>query len=508
MNVREKCKEIVAEFEKISGLSDVSWSIVEKQFSTVLAIHISSPSERFFQFLEQATKNVGVTDFFLTPTLKSYGGDVNLIDAPEGRFLLKSLTETFNVNRHTFGGEFFTRYTKSVSGAESQIVANANHVVLGRRGAGKSMLLLYSWHSRNTNSAPSVWIDMQVYSGRGDMDAVKDILSELVTQSAIAAGTDATSIVSIIEGAAATPEGVRKALPPVRRFLSYFANRKKELFLFLDDFHVVDMSLQPLLLDMLYAVCRGNQVFLKISAIETLTKTFDSGTNTGLEIPQDAQYIKLDYNLTMADKAAAHIEAILNTHAEHAGIKSIRRLCVSADVVPRLTWVAAGVPRDALNLFSQAMLKASLDAKKRVSVTNINVAASETLSIKLREIETDASEKAELLKDILEDVKSFCITEKRKNSFLIEIGVNAEVFQLLMNLVHLRLLHVITEGITVGEAGRKFMGLILDYGFYTGIRAAQSVDLFNKQSGPVAYKELRALPILPLGQLHGVNGGA
>src|ERR1039458_666930 len=57
-------------------------------------------------------------------------------------------------------------------------------------------------------------------------------------------------------------------------------------------------------------------------------------------------------------------------------------------------------------------------------------------------------------------------------------------------------LHVISEGIAVGEAGRKYVALILDYGFYTGIRAAQSVDLFNKQTERVAYKDLRKLPVL------------
>lgn len=60
----------------------------------------------------------------------------------------------------------------------------------------------------------------------------------------------------------------------------------------------------------------------------------------------------------------------------------------------------------------------------------------------------------------------------------------------------MRLLHVISEGITVGDAGRKYLALILDYGFYTGVRAAQSVDLFNKQTGKVAYKDLRKLPVL------------
>jgi hypothetical protein len=58
------------------------------------------------------------------------------------------------------------------------------------------------------------------------------------------------------------------------------------------------------------------------------------------------------------------------------------------------------------------------------------------------------------------------------------------------------LLHVISEGITVGEAGRKYLGLILDYGFYTGIRAAQIVDLFNKQTARVVYRDLRKLPII------------
>jgi hypothetical protein len=47
----------------------------------------------------------------------------------------------------------------------------------------------------------------------------------------------------------------------------------------------------------------------------------------------------------------------------------------------------------------------------------------------------------------------------------------------------------------VGEAGRKYLALILDYGFYIGVRAAKSVDLFNKQTKRVAYKDLRRLPV-------------
>jgi hypothetical protein len=79
---------------------------------------------------------------------------------------------------------------------------------------------------------------------------------------------------------------------------------------------------------------------------------------------------------------------------------------------------------------------------------------------------------------------------------LVEIRRDSPLYNSILKLVDLRLIHVISEGITVGDTGRKFLGLILDYGFYTGIRAAQSVDLFNKQTKRVAYKDLRKLPIL------------
>ena len=82
-------------------------------------------------------------------------------------------------------------------------------------------------------------------------------------------------------------------------------------------------KLQPSLLDMLYGLSRGNQIFLKISAIETLTRTYDPQLRQGLEIPQDAQNLKLDYNLTMPDKTAEQIGAILDAHAKYAGMPSI-----------------------------------------------------------------------------------------------------------------------------------------------------------------------------------------
>jgi hypothetical protein len=286
-------------------------------------------------------------------------------------------------------------------------------------------------------------------------------------------------------------------LPEMRQAFSPLQTGANTLFIFLDDFHVLDIEMQAKLLGFIYSVTRGTNVFLKLSAIETLTKSWDAVSHTGLQVPHDAQTIKLDYNLTMPDKATMHIEGILDAHAIYCGLPSVRFLCTSSDVLSRLIWVSAGVPRDALNMFAQAMTKGSIANRSRVSVTDVNLAASEMVSQKMRDLEMDlpVRPQEQTLSAMLELVKEFCIKQKRKNAFLIEIENDNPAYQSILKLVDLRLVHVISEGITVGEAGRKFLALILDYGFYTGIRAAQSVDLFNRQTERVTYKELRKLPI-------------
>lgn len=497
MTDQETYLELLKEFKFLSKFDDLEHEIVKKGSQFILIIYVSNPTERLYEMLEKARKLVTV-EGGESPlaTLKRRKAE-NLLDAPEGRLLLKVLSEIQNVNRYSFEEDFWSRYTRSVSGAETQVTATANHIVLGRRGAGKSMLLLYAWHTRRDIEKSSVWIDMQIYSNRDDREVVGDVLSEILEQlmGDVDNAADAVSLIRDLREPGVSETEIRKILPRIKRLIGSVARKRGDLFIFLDDFHVIGLQLQPFLLDVIYAVSRGNKVFIKLSAIESLIRTYDSSGNLGLEVPQDAQFIRLDYNLTTPEKTAAHIQSILDGHAQFSGLKSIRQLCTSTRVIPRLTWVAAGVPRDAISLFAQAMTKASTDQKKKVSVTNINIAASETLTTKLRDLDRDSSYNAIDLKLLVEQIREFCVTDKRKNAFLVEIGAKNPVYDEVLNLVHLRLLHIINEGITVGVAGRKYLALILDYGFYTGIRAAQSVDLFNRQSNQVTYKEIRSLPI-------------
>ena len=494
-------ESIVENFERRSGLRGLDHVILARP-NPVAVIHVANPTERLYALLEEVTQETKSTDSDEAPivTLKRQVAP-NLLEAPEGKLLLRTLSESLNINRHSFQDDFFSRYTKSVLSAEEQITAAANHVVFGRRGAGKSSLLLYALHTRSQEGRPSAWVDMQVYARRADQAVVVEVLREIIEQSA----TDlpAATLNGILQELAAlrtVPDvdeaKIRNLLPDIRRLFSGIAAQHSDLAIFIDDLHVIAPELQPKLLASLYAVSRGNNVFLKLSAIETFTKLWDSEAREGLEIPHDVQEVKLDYNLTTPDKATAHIESILDAHAWYCALPSVRRLCTSADVIPRLVWVAAGVPRDALNLFAQAMTKATLDGRKLVSVSNVNVAASEAVTSKLRDLATDASAEAAELQERLDAVVDFCVKEQRKNAFLLQIKGDEKTSRLMNKLVDLRLLHVISEGISVGEAGSRYLALILDYGFYIGIRAARSVDLFNKQTKRVPYKDLRVLPRL------------
>ena len=141
---------------------------------------------------------------------------------------------------------------------------------------------------REQSSQPFVWVDMQVYARRDDHGVVSDVIRDILDQTAelLKDQDEFRRLLLLMKDPDIEVDGIRRHLPAIRRLLSHIAASGQELFVFLDDFHVLAKSLQPELLDVLYAVCRGNRVFLKLSAIETLARTFDPRTRHGLEVPR------------------------------------------------------------------------------------------------------------------------------------------------------------------------------------------------------------------------------
>ena len=179
---------------------------------------------------------------------------------------------------------------------------------------------------------------MQVYGHRSEPSVIADVLYEILRQAEDCLIPDSSfprllSRLEELKGECEEAE-IRSLLPDIRRLLGRLQPR--DLTIFLDDFHVVGTRLQPILLDIIYAVTRGNRVFLKLSAIETLIKNWDARAHHGLQIPHDAQTVKLDYNLTIPEKATEHIKSILDAHASYSALPSIRALCTSPKFQARI----------------------------------------------------------------------------------------------------------------------------------------------------------------------------
>jgi hypothetical protein len=501
--IQAEARDLVDAMSQRLSLVQPNFHIKERADGPYLVIEVAKPNERLFRILRESQRSLPEDHPFCTRAtiLTRSAAPTNRLLLPETQLLRATLSESLTVDQHTFSEDFFARYTRSVFGYEDQIVSDGNHIVYGRRGSGKSSLLAYAMHVRAKQRRPYAWIGMQAYAERDDIQVSVDVIRSVLEQLSpfAAEGSLLPDICRALTSLEALPDSevqraLPKMLPKVGRELTKIGNERGDTTIFIDDLHVVAGAMQPKLLGHLYACSRGNRCHLKISGIEQFSHPWDATVNVGLQPPHDAQVLKLDYNLTMPDKSKVHITSILDAHAAFCGLPDVGYVTGNG-VLSRLVWVAAAVPRDALNLFAQAIAKGGSQGQKLVSITSVNAAASEMAEQKLRDMHQDYRGTRTATQAVLERIKIFCVQKKRKNAFLVEISNDNAVFRCIQDLIALRLIHVIHEGITPHRAGRRYQALLLDYGFYVGVRAAKSVDLFHKEPKTPTVQELRKLPI-------------
>lgn len=502
-SLRHSVEEVLIAYSRqLSGIRP-DWYLKERPDGPYLVIEFASPSEHHYKIHNNLVLALPDDNPFKdrsTVLARRIAPKARLL-LPETQILKKIIAESLTIDRHSFNEDFFSRYTASVTSLEQQITARANFVIYGRRGAGKSSLLAYSMHTAIRSGEPYSWVAMQTFAKRLDHQVVPAAISAVLydlsqTRPGISELDDLIKSFDVLSESSDKTVLAKcdRLIPRTRRIIGHIATIKTPLTIFLDDLHVLHESVQPLVLAFIYKMTRGNNSFIKASGIEQLTRLWDSSEHIGLEPKDDAQILNLDLNLTMPDKSRDHIVSILDAHARYCGLPNIGYL-TGDDVLSRLVLVAAGVPRDSLSLFSVAISKAISKSQKVVSITSINAAASEMAEEKLKDVERDSGGDLLAIQSLLAEVKKFCITQERKNAFLVEIKNANPRYKLVQKLVALRLVHLLHKGITPHKAGKRFIALMLDYGFYVGIRAARSVAFIPSEPRQLLAKELRSLPI-------------
>jgi hypothetical protein len=387
--------------------------------------------------------------------------------------------------------------------------AAQHSLIFGRRGAGKTALMLEARRSMEERGDSAIWFNMQTYrqesTERIFLYALGDLLAfvasfrtrprfAVLTESVDAADRLVRDMLEAPEEPSRT--SVTRLIPRVNRILRRFdAAFGNALFMFIDDFYFLNKSEQPLFLDYLYSVTRDCDIWLKIASIRNLTRWFQADPPLGLQTYHDASQINLDVTLQDPGRAQEFLEQVLASYARAAGIGFISSI-FSGAARDRMVVASGAVPRDYLLLAAESIRQARRRDKARlVGVQDVNRAAGEAADSKLRELEDDVAANPSLddiTLDVLRIVSDFALEEERWTVFRVDFKDKESLprqYAALSQLVDVRLVHLIDPSVSDGrKAGVKYETYMLDYSQYTGHRLKKDLTVLDFENGQVVLR--------------------
>jgi hypothetical protein len=401
-------------------------------------------------------------------------------------------------------------YVRDTAANLAKATAPRHHLVFGRRGAGKTALLVEAKRQVEANGELVVWLNLQPHRwssleriALATMRAVVQSVELYFADSSKAPGilSEASRLETAIQRHLAEDEpdlrAVRRLVPDFQAFLRRFVETTgRDLFLFLDDFYFVPRGAQVELLDILHAAVRDSRVWLKIATIRHLSRWFEPSRQAGLQLGHDADSIDLDVTLQDPTRAKSFLEEVLRTHASKAGVTSITRL-FSTEALDRLVLASGSVPRDYLLLSSDAILKSQERSKARlVGVQDVNRAAGDAARVKLQELDEDLSPDsmwATRTRAALDKLRTFCLDEKRWTYFRVDHRdreSHSDEYDDLASLMDLRLIHLLNPAVSdESKAGERYEAYLLDLSQYSGDRLRKNIHVLDFDGGHIIQKQ-------------------
>lgn len=399
-------------------------------------------------------------------------------------------------------------YVRDVSANIASAVTARHHLIFGRRGAGKTSLMAEAKRLVEEQGHISVWINVQTHRHDSYLRVFLWVLRQ-VCELIAARYRDRTAAPYVVEqsqsllrqatellGDMEVQEVRIKRLVPetqelLRRLLQTIGCR---LYIFLDDFHYVGMSDQPILLDMLHGAVRDSDAWLKIASIKHLSRWFQITPPMGLQTGHDADHIDLDVTLEDPARAKQFLEEVLRRYAAHVEVPGLTSI-YDPRALDRLVLASGAVPRDYLVLCARSIEMAKAREKaKQVGVQDVNRAAGDRAKVKLSELEDDAAATGATQKIVsaLQVVRNFCIDEKQYTFFRIDFKdkeSKSGEYSTLSSVMDVRLLHLIFPSVSdEHRAGERAEAFMLDLSQFTGQRLKQRLRVLDFVHGHMVSK--------------------
>jgi hypothetical protein len=400
-----------------------------------------------------------------------------------------------------------------VRDAEANLVrvrARRHSLIFGRRGAGKTALMLEAKRQVAEEGELSVWLNLQTYrrepvqrvvlwvAGRICDTLLTDLRPDAKQQvlTSTVAGLRA-SIEQMLGLEVVDVEHVYRLAPQLQAAIQRFTQSTgKRIYIFLDDVHYIQRSKQPDLLDLLHGMVRDADAWLKIAAIRHFSKWYRINPPTGLQATQDADSIDLDLTLQEPVRAKQFLEEVLLAFAQHVGIPSLNGVFV-ADALDRLVLASGAVPRDYLVLAGNAIGHARRRENARVvGKQDVATAAGDIAQAKMAELEEDAAAatgSAQQMISALQVLRDFCIDDRKYTFFQIDFKdkeTKVNQYTLLQSLMDVRLIHIVNASVSdAHQAGERSEAYMLDSSQFSGSRFKKYLKVLDLIGGQLVMKE-------------------
>src|SRR5260221_3011282 len=188
------------------------------------------------------------------------------------------------------------------------VLAPRHQLIFGRRGAGKTALMVEAKRRVSEQGNVFVWINLQTLRMQGAARAYIFICQRICdTIQGFYASKEATpKVLSSISGlqqelescSGASPDNISSLVPRMQQSLKRFLDTSSvRLYIFIDELHYLARSEQPNLLDMVHGCVRECDAWVKVAGIRHLSRWFQAHPPLGLQTGHDADPIHLDLKL-------------------------------------------------------------------------------------------------------------------------------------------------------------------------------------------------------------------
>jgi Cdc6-like AAA superfamily ATPase len=412
------------------------------------------------------------------------------------------LIELLNERSRTSEQQPSLQYIRDAAENLRVAITKRHHVVFGRRGVGKTALLLEAKRQIEASGGMALWINVQPLRGLSAAAAFLTIVRRICELPSVVHHGRRSALPSmaaglklgawaqqLLERDAVMAAQVAPLVPDAQRLVNLVcAERGADLYLFIDDLHYLAMRDQPTFLDLLHGVTRDAAAWIKIAGIRNQCRVFENDPPRGMQLGHDAAVIPLDVTLEEPRKARVFLSDVLFTYLNAAGIAN-RSGVLSGGALDRLILASGGVPRDFLLLCARAIQIARLrESARTVGTQDVNEAAGEAGKQKLAELEDDAASSTGRSKsrlDAMDLVRSFTISENHSSFFRVDFRQKNEKpdeYALLQSLMDLRMIHLVKASLSEAHAaGEKSEVYMIDLSEYSGYRLKKDINVIELQ---------------------------